>query len=72
MADLQRRGSYTPRRARERRAYQLVVVGGTATAVGAVSLILAIAGVIGGTIPIVSLIVAAVCFVMFRGMTRAR
>ncbi|MBV9310707.1 MAG: hypothetical protein JOZ73_07740 [Solirubrobacterales bacterium] len=72
MADLQRRGSYTPRRAREKRAYQLVVVGGTATVVGAVSLVLAIAGVIGGTIPVIALIVAAICFVLFRGMTRAR
>jgi hypothetical protein len=72
MADLQRRGSYTPRRSRERRAYQLVVAGGTATVVGVVSLVLAIAGAIGTGIPIIAFIVAAICFVLFRGMTRSR
>ena len=29
MADLQKRGSYTPRRSREQRAYRLIVTGGT-------------------------------------------
>jgi hypothetical protein len=72
VANLQKRGSYTPRRARERRAYQLVVAGGTATVVGVVSLVLAIAGAIGGGIPVIAFIVAAICFVLFRGMTRSR
>ena len=44
MADIQKRGSYTPRRVRERRAYQLVVTGGVAGAVGVVSLVLAVVG----------------------------
>ena len=49
MADIQKRGSYTPRRAREQRAYQLVVAGGSvAGLVGVVGLVLAIAGVVGG------------------------
>jgi hypothetical protein len=69
VADLQKRGSYTPRRAREQRAYRLVVAGGVAGAVGVVSLVLAIAGVIGSTLPVIALIVAAICFVMFRQMT---
>jgi hypothetical protein len=61
MADLQKRGSYTPRRAREQRAYRLAVGGAVAGGVGVVSLVLAIAGVIGATLPILALIVAALC-----------
>lgn len=68
MADIQKRGSYTPRRARERRAYQLVVTGGIAGAVGVVSLVLALVGVLGYTLPVVSIIVAVLCVVMFRRM----
>jgi putative flippase GtrA len=69
MADLQKRGSYTPRRAREQRAYRLVVTGGVAGAVGIVTLVLAIAGVMSGTIPVIAIIVAVICFVMFRRTT---
>jgi hypothetical protein len=68
MADLQKRGSYTPRRAREQRAYRLAVGGSVAGGVGVVSLVLAIAGVIGATLPIIALIVAALCA---WGFTRA-
>jgi hypothetical protein len=66
VADIEKRGGYTPRRVRERRAYQLVVTGSVAGAVFVVSLVLAIAGVIGGTLPVVSLIVAIICLVLFR------
>ncbi len=66
MADIQKRGSYTPRRARERRAFQLVVTGGVAGAVGVVSVVLAVAGVLGWTLPVVSIIVAVICAVLFR------
>jgi CHASE2 domain-containing sensor protein len=68
VADIQKRGSYTPRRQRERRAYQLVVTGGIAGAVGVVSLVLALVGAIGYTLPVVSIIVAVICVVMFRRM----
>jgi hypothetical protein len=66
VADIEKRGSYTPRRVREQRAYRLVVTGGVAGAVFVVSLVLAIAGVIGGTLPVLSLIVAVICLVLFR------
>ena len=66
MADIQKRGSYTPRRAREKRAYQLVVVGGVAGVVGVVGIVLAAIGTVGAGIPIVALIVAVLCVVMFR------
>jgi len=68
VADIQKRGNHTPRRVRERRAYQLVVTGGVAGAVGVVSLVLALVGAIGYTLPVVSIIVAVICLVMFRRM----
>jgi hypothetical protein len=72
VADIQKRGSYTPRRAREKRAYQLVVVGGVAGLVGVVGIVLAAIGTVGAGIPIVALIVAALCIVMFRRMLGTR
>jgi hypothetical protein len=66
VANIEKRGSYTPRRARERRAYQLVVTGGIAGAIGVVGLVLAAVGAIGAGWPIIALIVAAVCVLLFR------
>jgi hypothetical protein len=66
MANLEKRGSYTPRRVREQRAYRLVVVGGTATTVGVAGTVLAVAGVIGATLPVIAFIVAAICVFAFR------
>ena len=66
MADLSRRGDYTPRRAREQRAYRMVVAGGTAGAVAVVTFVLAIVGVLSFAIPVIAAIVAAVCFFIFR------
>lgn len=68
MADLEKRGSYTPRRAREQRAYRLVVAGSTAGVIGVVGLVLAVAGVIGAGVPVIALIVAALCLLAFRRM----
>ena len=61
MAGLEKRGSYTPRRQREQRAYRLVVGGSVAGVVGVVTLVLAVAGVVSGAIPVIALIVAALC-----------
>lgn len=72
MANIEKRGGYTPRRVRERRAYRLVVTGGVAGTVGVVGAVLAIAGVIGWGIPIIAFIVAAVAVVMFRAVVGAR
>ena len=72
MANLQKRGSYTPRRVRERRAYQLVVTGTVAGLVGVVGVVLAVIGAIDATLPIVALIVAAICAVLFRRMITPR
>ncbi len=59
--DLQRRGSYTPRRAREQRAYRLVVAGGVSGIVGVVGVVLAVAGVVTAALPVIALLIAALC-----------
>jgi putative flippase GtrA len=72
MSSLEKRGGYTPRRVRERRAYRLVMVGGTAGVVGVVGIVLTVAGVVSAALPIAALIVAVVCAVLFRQMTAPR
>jgi hypothetical protein len=72
MADIQKRGSYTPRRVREQRAYRLAVGGTVAGAIGVVGLVLAFVGVIGAGLPIIALIVAALCAFGFMRMTGTR
>jgi chemotaxis response regulator CheB len=69
MSNIQKRGSYTPRRVREQKAFRLVVVGTGAGGLGALGVILAAAGVIGWFGPIVLIIVAVACYGMFRGVT---
>jgi hypothetical protein len=54
------------RRSRERRAYQLVLVGGTAGVIAVVGFILAAVGVMGFGIPFLAAIVAVVCGLIFR------
>lgn len=71
MADLERRGSYTPRTVREQRAYRLTLVGGAAALVGVVGLALAVFGVVGAGLPILALIVAGICALLFRRAVRS-
>ena len=66
MSDHERRGSYTPRRTREQRAYRLTVVGGVAGVIGVVGFALAIFGVVGFGLPLLALIVAAICAFLVR------
>lgn len=54
------------RRTREKRAYNLVVAGGALGAIGAIGFLLAIFGVVGFGWPIILLIIAAVCGLVFR------
>jgi hypothetical protein len=71
MSDLERRsGSRPSRRQRERRAYQLVVGGGVLSVVFVVGAILAFAGVIGWTVPILAAILAVVAALLFRRTVR--
>jgi hypothetical protein len=72
MSNLDRRSSYTPRRAREKRAYRLALIGSGTGGVGVVLLILAVVGV--GTLgpAIILLIVAALCAFGFMRATGQR
>ena len=72
VADLEKRGGYTPRRVREKRAYQLVVTSGVTGVAGVATLLLSIFGVIGAGLPIVLIIVSVICALMFRQMVRGR
>lgn len=66
MSGLQQRGSFTPRRVRERRLYQFAIGGFVTGLIGIVGLVLAVVGVIGATLPILALLAAAVCVFMAR------
>jgi hypothetical protein len=67
MSSLEPRGGGRPsRRQREQRGYQLVLVGGGAGLVTVVGGVLAIFGVIGWGLPFVALVVAVICFFLFR------
>jgi hypothetical protein len=67
MSSLEPRGGSRPsRRAREQRAYRLVLVGGAAGLVAVAGAILAIVGVIGWTIPVLAVILAVICTILFR------
>ena len=68
MGNLSPRPGRSPssRRKREQRAYTLTLVGSTAAVVAVVGVILSIAGVISGSIPLIAAIVAVVCILWFR------
>lgn len=67
MADMTRSSGGPPsRRSREQRAYRLVLAGGTAGAVAVVTFVLALVGVMGFGIPVLAVIVAIVCVLLFR------
>jgi hypothetical protein len=72
MSNLDRRRGYTPRRAREQRAYRMVLIGGSAGALGVVGLVLAVVGVVSAFWPVVLLIVAALCAFGFMRNTGQR
>jgi hypothetical protein len=67
MSDLSRRpGNRLGRRERLDRAYQLTLAGGTASAVFVVTAVLAVVGIVGWTLPVIALLVAVACFLLFR------
>ena len=66
MSDISRRPNRTPRRVKEQRAYRLGVAGAGAGAVAVVTGILAIVGIMGFGIPILAVLVAVICAVLFR------
>lgn len=71
MSDLERRsGSRPTRRRREQRAYNLVLATGGLGVVALVGAVLAIAGVIGWSLPILAAILAVIAGVLFRRTVR--
>jgi hypothetical protein len=67
MSNLSRRpGSGMSRTSRERRAFQLAIAGGTASAVAVVTFVLALVGVMGFGIPVLAVLIAVVCAWLFR------
>ncbi len=72
MANLQKRGDYTPRSQREKQAYRLVLFGSGTGLVGVVTLGLAIAGVTGFFPPIILLLICAFCVYRFMTVTGQR
>lgn len=67
MTDLTPRSQRTPsRRAKEERAYRLVLASGTAALVTVVSFVLALVGIGGFGIPVIAAIVTIVCVLFFR------
>jgi hypothetical protein len=66
MSDLDRRPSRVPRSTRERRAYRLVLAGGTFTAIAVIGAILAIASSFSWGWPFLAAVLAAVCLLLFR------
>ncbi len=72
MSDLARRPNRTPRRVREKRAFQLVVVGSVAGLVAVVGFLLALFTSFSGSIVLLALVICVVCVVLFRRMTTKR
>lgn len=72
MSNLDRRGSYVPRRAREQRAYRMVVVGGGAGVVGVLGVALTIVGIVGAWLPVLAFLITAICVFNFLRITGQR
>lgn len=67
MSDLSPRGgNRLSRSAKQQRAYQLVVAGGAAGVATVAGIVLAAVGIIGFGIPLLTLVVAVICAVLFR------
>ena len=72
MSNLDRRGGYTPRHVREKRAYRLATVGAGAGGLGVVTLVLSVVGIVSFAIPVLLLIIAALCAYAFIRTTGKR
>ena len=66
MGELDRPKGHTPRRAKEQRAYRLVIATGVLGTLGVVGVVLSIAGIGSFGLSMLVLILAAVCAYLFR------
>lgn len=57
---------------REQRAYRFLVAGSTAGVVGVVGIVLAIAGLFSAALPIIALLIAAMCAFGFMRSVASR
>ena len=72
MSNLDRRGGYTPRHVREKRAYRLAMVGAGAGGLGVDHALLSVVGIVSFGIPVILLIIAALCAYRFMRVTGQR
>jgi len=72
MADIEKRGGYVPRRAREQQAYRMVLSGSATGVAGVVTLVLAIPGLISAAFPIILLLLTAFFVWRFLRITGQR
>ena len=72
MSDLAKRPNRTPRRVREKRAFQLIVVASASGLVAVVGFLLALFTSFPGSIVFLALVICVVCVVLFRRMTTKR
>jgi hypothetical protein len=66
MGALEKHGSHIPKAVREKRAYQLILVGGVAGILGCIGIVLSLVGIIGAGLPILAIVIAVVCALLFR------
>lgn len=66
VADLERRSSYTPRAVREQRAYRLAMTGGGAGVAAVVTGVLAVLGILPFIVPVLAVVIAAICALLFQ------
>ena len=69
---MDRRGGYTPRHVREKRAYRLAVIGAGAGGLGVITLVLSVVGIVSLGLPVLLLIIAALCAYGFMRTTGRR
>jgi hypothetical protein len=71
MSDLERRGTSRPsRRAREQRAYRLVLATGGFTTLFVASLVLSILGIVSGSWVVLMAVLAVICGLLLRRTLR--
>jgi len=69
MSDIAKRPNRTPRRVREKRALQLITVGGIAATIAVVGFLLALFASFPRPIVLLAAIVAVACAVLFKKVT---
>jgi hypothetical protein len=70
MSELEPSRSRLPRRAREDRAFRLVLATGAFGAIAVIGFILALADVIGAGIPLIAAVLSVVCGLLFMRTVR--